>query len=162
MDVVTLDLRADILIDERVEFLRRRFAAGMGIKFGGAGRHQRQQSGDEVGIYPPILQQPEDPICVPNLAGGEMRQSPASQTVENCCVAVTGEPFALVEAPVEFVRIACEAEVAHVPIAMMLHQQIEHGRVQMHVEMTVYMIQSEPGFVELRELGGDLFFEQGT
>jgi hypothetical protein len=116
LDVVTLDLRADILIDERVEFLRRRFAAGMGIKFGGAGRHQRQQSGDEVGIYPPI----------------------------------------------EFVRIAGEAEVAHVPIAMMLHQQIEHGRVQMHVEMTVYMIQSETGFVELRELGGDLFFEQGT
>src|SRR5688572_6504007 len=82
--------------------------------------------------------------------------------VMNDSVAGAVEPVSRRKAGVEPEWVLRQPKMGDAPLRRMLHQDIEHGRMQMEMEVAVDVIELESGRAELFKLGRNFIAQLGA
>src|SRR2546430_7653071 len=131
----------------------------MGVKLRIARRQLRDEPSDIVLIHTRVLQQAEDGARVLDV---ELTEDPArfrSEQSEKQRVAGAIAKLAGGQPQVQPEKIARQPEMGDGPLASAAHQNREHRRVQMKVQMAVDMVELESGRAEFLELRLDFAFQ---
>ena len=124
----------------------------MRVKLGIARRQDGEQFQNVGFVHAVIFQETENSLGVANILLAKSRLREPGQDGKNRRVCGSIQPPALGEWYVHPERFACQAQVVDTELLCVRHQNSEHGRMQVEVQMAVDMIQRQARGAETREL----------
>ena len=150
------DARADERVELRLEFIERRVR----VDFRSARRQTRNQFQKEFLVDATVLQQAKNIFRVPDAQRIQVRARVAAEEQIDERVAATIKPVATREPGVQPEWIFREPEMSDAPAGCVPAQDAKHGRMQVHVQVAVDVVEAQTGaleFFKLREqFGGKL------
>lgn len=126
---------------------------GVGVKLRIARGELREQPGEVGFVHARILQQAKDGLRVPDAPPGEGGPGARGERMKDGGVEDARGEMAGGQAQVQPERIEGQAQALEAELARISHQEAEHGRMQVQVQMAVDVVEGQTGGVELLKLG---------
>src|SRR5437016_1666888 len=134
----------------------------MGVKLRIARPQPRDEPAHIILVHAPVLQEAKDGRSMFDAEPAQNPPRARREQTEKQSMADAVEKMAGRQTQVQPEEIACQTKARDAPVTRVVHQNAEHDRVQVKVEMAVDVVEREAGRAEFPELDLDFAFQLRT
>src|SRR5262245_34154781 len=149
------DQSVDLRTDERIKLMPKLLERRMRVKLRIASRQNAEQFQHVRFVHARVFQQTKNALSVADVFAPKACLCEPAKGKKNDRVRRTIQPAASGEERVHPKRLASQAHVADAEFVCVLYQQLEHGRMQMQVQVAIDVIEQQARGVKSLELRMD-------